>query len=185
MTTKHADKGVIETELKGKARDYDAPLAAIIVNSQLKAKGEPGLTGEKMATAIEKLIRRRKASINFVRAGWKNAILMLEDYMRSKGELNFVKRYAVSAPVDKETLKKKGYEKLGKATVARIERSPRVWGEIQNDVSGKEGSNTTGLENVKNEGLQKAINKEIASMRIYLERKINPKHQEINRKMGF
>ena len=185
MTTKHSDKGTIEAELRGQAKEYNAPLAAVIVNSQLKAKGKKGLRGPSMERAIEKLIKQRKATVNFVRSGWKNAILMLETYMRQKGELNFVRRWASTAPVDKETLRKKNFEKLGKATVARIERSPRVWGEIQNDIGGAKGTNIAKLEHIKQEGLQKAINKEVASMRVYLERKLNPVHQVFNQKMGF
>ena len=187
MTTKAADKSGIETELRGPSRDYpDVPLAAIIVNTQLKAKGKKGLTGEKMATAMDKLIKKRKASVNFVRAGWKNAIKLLEAYMRAKGELNFVRRWQSSAPVDSATMKKKKFEYLGKATPAMVERVGRVWGEIQNDVHGKDGeSNLAHLEQVKQDGLQKAVDKEVRSMYIYMERKLNPVHREFNQKQGF
>jgi hypothetical protein len=183
--TKHSDKGKIETELRGKARDYDAPLAAVMINSQLGAKGEKGLYGPKMEKAISKLIRQRKASVNFVRSGWKNAIVMLEAYLRQKGELTFARRWQSTAPVDKATMSKKNFEKLGKATVARIERGPRVWGEIQNDIGGKDSGHKAELANIKQDGLQKAVDKEVASMRVYLDRKFNPVHQEFNRKMGF
>ena len=185
MTTKAANKGTIETELRGNAKSYEVPLAAILVNAQLGKEGKKGLNGPKMAKAVEKLIRKRKASVNFVRSGWKNAIVILENYMKSKGELLFVRRWAGTAPVDKATMRKKNIEKLGKATVARIERGPRVWGEIQNDIGGADDGNKATLEQVKQHGLQEAVNKEVASMRVYLERKLNPKHNEFNRKMGF
>jgi hypothetical protein len=187
MTTKHADKEAIESELRGPSRDYpNVPLGAILVNKQLREQGKSGVSGESMTKAFEKLIKKRKQSVNFVRAGWKNAILMLESYMRSKGELQFVNRWKSTAPLDKETMKKKGHEKLGKATVARVERGPRVWGEIQNDVSGTEGKGDKArLHQVKQDGLQKAVDKEVASMRIYLERKLNPVHQDFNKKMGY
>ena len=181
MTTKAADKSKIENDMRAKATNYNAPLAAIIVNSQLGKMGEKGLTGEKMARAVEKLIKKRKNAVNFVRAGWKNAIVILEKYLRSNGELNTVRRW--QTPVDKSTLRKKNFEKLGKSIPARIEQSPRAWGEIQNDVSDPKGNDK--LNRIKIAGLQKAIDKEVQSMYIYLERKLNPVHRSFNEKMGW
>jgi len=136
-----------------------------------------------MARELEKLIKKRQRAVNFVRAGWKNAIIILEDYLRKKGELNFVKRWASSAPVDKETLKFKNFQRLGKATPALIERQGRVYGEIQNDIGGK--TPNAQLNQIKEQGLQAAVNKEIASMRVYIERKMNPVHERFNRKQGL
>ena len=180
MTTKATEPSKIESELMGPSKSYpDAPLGAIIVNSILAKKDKKGLTGSAMASAIEKLIKQRKRTINFVRAGWKNAIQILEQYMRSKGELNFARRYQPAA--DKATMRKRNVEKLGKATPARVEASTtRAWGEIENNVSDKEGSPR--LDSIKEEGLQKAIDKETQSMRTYIERKLNPVHKEFNRK---
>jgi|ERR1041385_1626736 hypothetical protein len=184
MTTKRASKDDIATKLHGKADKYNAPLGALIVNKQLKAKGEKGITGSRMARELEKLIKRRQRAINFVRAGWKNAIVILENYLRQKGELNFVKRWASSAPADKQTLRFKNFERLGKAHPALVERqSGRVYGEIQNDIGGK--TPNAYLTQIKETGLQAAVNKEIASMRIYIERKLNPVHREFNRKQGL
>lgn len=181
MLTKTTNKERIDSELRGNARSYDAPLAAVIINSQLGKEGKKGFTGSKMARAIEKLIKTRKSHVNFVRAGWKNAINILENYLRIKGELSFVRRYQNTAPVDKETMRNKNFEKLGKAIPARVEVGPRVWGQIQNDVSGKNARNLANLEHVKLEGLQNAVNKEAASMIQYIERKLTPVHQEFNR----
>ena len=186
MTTKSSDKGKIETELRGHSKEHPtAPLAAILINYQLGKQNKKGLTGEKMARAVEKFISKRKQSVNFVRAGWKNAIQILETYMRSKGELPFVRRWASMAPVDKETMKKKNTENLGTSIPARIERIGSVWGEIQNDVHGKNGKDLTLLDTIKTKGLQEAVNKEVRSMQIYLDRKMNPVHNEWNKKMGF
>src|ERR1035441_562263 len=183
ITTKSADPARIESDLRGPSTKYpEAPLMAVIINSNRGREGKKGLTGEKMAREIEKQIKKRKNAINFVRAGWKNAIQILETYMRSKGEFTFARRW--QPLVDKATMRKKNTENLGKATVARIECEGRVWGEIQNDVHGKDGGNLGNLEQVKQEGLQRAVDKEVESMRGYLDRKLNPVHQAFNRKMG-
>lgn len=186
MTTKASTPGDIEAELKGASKEYpESMLAYVIVNSQLRNAGKAGVGGAAMAKAVEKLIKKRRSSVNFIRSGWKNAILMLEDYMRSKGELTFVRRWQNQAPVNRETMKKKNFKYLGKATPARIERSPKVWGEIQNDAHGKDTPGSlTRLEQVKQSGLQEAVNKEVRSMIQYIERKLNPKHAEVSRKLA-
>lgn len=175
MTTKHSDPTKIESELRGPSEKYPkAPLAAILVNAQLKAKGEDRIAGQKMTKAIEKLIKRRKASINFVRSGWKNAIKTLETYLRSKGEFGFARRW--QPPVDNATMKKKTTSDMGKAIYARTERGPRVWGEIENSVGNEES-----ITPIKEMGLQLAVNKEVASMRVYIERKLNEGAAKFNR----
>jgi hypothetical protein len=180
MTTKHSDKGKIRSELEGPSHDYpSAPLGAIIINAQLGAKGEKGKQGAKMAKALEGLIKKRGSYINFVRSGWKNAIQEIEKYLKNKGEFRFVSRWAQNAPVNKETMKKKTTPNMGMAITAKIERGPRVWGEIQNNVTGKEAKPSMDL--IKKEGLQKAVDKETASMRIYIERKLNDGAQRFNR----
>lgn len=185
MTTKATTSTRIDSELKGGSRNYpEAPLAAILINKQLGSAGKKGLTGAKMSKAVEKFIKKRQASRNFIRAGWKNAIVILEKYLKVQGEYNFVRRWMASSPVDKDTMKKKGkFENLGKAIPAKITSSPRAWGEIENSVHGKDPSES--LDRVKVEGLQKAINMEVRSMITYLERKLNPVHSEFNRKQGF
>ncbi len=105
--TKKADKGEIERTLLGKSNISTAPLAAVIINSQLGKRGEKGLTGAKMSQAITKLIAERKRAVNYVRAGWKNAIVILEKYLGTKGELNFARRGAPHK--DKEAMKFKNF----------------------------------------------------------------------------
>jgi len=184
--TKTANSGRIRDELSvGSDRYPDAPLAAILVNKQLGKQNQKGLTGSKMARAVEKFIKNRIAHRNFIRSGWKNAIVIIEKYLRSKGELNFVKRWSSTAPADKATMNKKNFEKLGKATPALVERSPRAYGEIQNDIGGPDGErNSAILAKIKVDGLNAAIRKETASMITYLERKLNPVNREYSRKLG-
>src|SRR5436853_2213008 len=57
--------------------DTDAPLAALIVQSRRAAKGQKGLYGIEMATAINQLISSRLKSIAFLRSGWLPAIRLL------------------------------------------------------------------------------------------------------------
>ena len=177
QTTKHSDKSKIRNELEGPSK-IGGPLGAILVNSALGKKGLPGLTGDKMARAVEKLIKKRISSVNFIRSGWKNAIQQIELYLRQKGEFNFVRRnMSLNLQPDKATMSKKVSPKSGQAIVARIERVGRVYGEIQNNI----GSDKPGLGQIKVDGLQKAINKEEASTRVYIERKLNEAHSRFNR----
>jgi hypothetical protein len=184
MTTKAAHKGNIDSELRGPSRDVPGvPLGAILANIDRKRKGLKGVSGAAMASAMEKLIRSRIRSVNFVRSGWKQAIVTLESYLRATGEMKFVRRK--TAPVDGDTMRRKRFKNLGKATVAKIYQQGRVWGEIQNDVTGQEGKDLGALEQVKSTGLQLAVDKEAASMRWYIEQKLNPVHKDFNRKQGL
>src|SRR5690349_3371203 len=60
------------------SRTSGVPLAALIVNRDLKRAGKPGLTGEAMKEAIMKLIARRQRSRAFLKAGWLPAIKTLQ-----------------------------------------------------------------------------------------------------------
>ena len=60
--TKAANKEDIRLGLEAPSKKYNnAPLAAILVNKQLGAKHKKGLTGSKMAQAVEKLIRKQQS----------------------------------------------------------------------------------------------------------------------------
>lgn len=176
MTTRVSNKGRIEAELLAPSRDYpNAPLGGILVNKKL-GKGQ-GLYGNKMRVAINKLIARRKNSVSYIRSGWKNAIVVLEKYLESTNAFRGSK-----PQVDSATMRKKNTEKLGKAIPARVSSSPRVYGEIENDVSSKLSSDT--LELIKQDGLQKAINQEVASMKQYIEDKISNLNRATSKKLG-
>ena len=180
MTTQKSDPAKIRGELEGPSRSYpSAPLGAIIVNKQLKLAGKKGKSGDGMIKAMEGLIKKRISYINFVRSGWKNAIKQIEAYLKTTGEYRFANRWSQNAPFDRGAMKKKTIPSMGKAIVARIERIGRVYGEIQNNVSGKDGKPS--ITPIKQEGLQKAVDKETASMRVYIERKLNDGAQRFNR----
>lgn len=179
QTTKSSSKTKIDNELRGPAKNGVEPLAAVLINSQLGKKGMKGLTGVKMARAVEKLIKARVKSVNYIRSGWKNAINILESYLRSTNEFSFVRRNSsLNSKADNETMKKIVSPNSGTAKVARIDMGTRAYGEIQNNVY---GDGKDGLSEVKAAGLQKAIDQEEKSKRIYIERKINEQHQKFNR----
>lgn len=179
-TTQHSDKGKIASELREPSRiNPNVPIAAILVNKQLRAKKEKGLSGSAMTQAVNKFIRKRQASVNFIRSGWKNAIKQLEAYLSYSGELGFVKRYGGSSKVDTQTMNKRVAKSSGQAIPAPIRSSSaRVYGEIQNNLG---GDGKPSLEKIKTEGLQEAINREVASMRLYIERKLNEGSAKFNR----
>lgn len=178
QTTDHSNYTKIEAELTAKSKTYpDAPLAAIIINSQLGKKGKKGLAREKMARAVEKLLKVRKKSINFVRSGWKNAIKILESALRSRGELTWANRNGRSSKPDNDTMKKKTAPAFGGAIPAR-NYGGRAVGEIANNVH---GDNKPTLDAVKQKGLQLAMNMEEKSMEDYIAKKVNPQHAVFQR----
>src|ERR1044071_8500789 len=59
-----------------------APLAAILVNKQ-RRQGK-GLNGALMAEAVEKFVKKRQATRNFLRAGWLQAVKKMAPFVKSK-----------------------------------------------------------------------------------------------------
>src|SRR5262249_1446820 len=88
--TAAVSKDQIERELMGSSNKYpDAPLAAILVNAKRAetgktSRGKAGLNGQRRRAAIEKLIRQRQASRNFLRSGWIPAVKKLATVVKSK-----------------------------------------------------------------------------------------------------
>ena len=174
MTTKAADRGKIDAELRAPSRDYpNVPLAAIIVNKTL-GKGQ-GVEGAEMKAAVERLIRKRKASVNYVRSGWKHAIQILEKFIKASGGFR-----GQRPPVDRKTMAKQDTDRLGSATPARPVGS-RVWGEIENKVGTQ--AKLSELEDIKQEGLQQAIDMEVSSMVEYIEKKLSKLNEATNERL--
>lgn len=166
----------IDAELNAPSRDYPpAPLAAIIINSRAKAKGMSGLTGSKMKRAIKTMINARHKAVNFLRSGWLPAIRILEQAVK-RGDINFSKRYA---PKKDSSVKQYGVDK-GNARWAKPNYE-RVYSEIENAVQGGNKGRNARVHTILTRGLQRAINAEIASMRQYVERKLNPEINKFNR----
>ena len=171
-TTRMADKSKIRNELESKAREYDAPLAAVLVNKDLARKGKPGLTGKKMAQAVEKRIRSATSHVNFLRSGWLPAIKLL-DYYNKRGDITFVKRWA---PKQAPNLKQIGQPK-GTAVYAK-NTMYRCWGQIENWIgAGKQKSATVTA--ILQEGLNIAVQLETNSMLLYIQRKYDAKHKQL------
>jgi hypothetical protein len=131
----------------------DAPLAALIVNKRRGARGEPGLRGAEMATAVSKMINRRFSSIGFIASGWIKAIQELSAALKE--------RFSYDRKV-------KAFGKVkGGATAAKPGWNPTAI--IFNNIDAK------GSQEVKEyitEGVQKALDAEAASMEQYVESKL-------------
>lgn len=110
--TKTATKDGIRNKLMQPARiTKNVPLAAILVNSKLGKAGKKGLTGVKMAKAVDKLVRAQQSRTQFLRSGWIPALKTLDYWnKRNSDNLKFVKRFAPKKPMGvKEYGKPKGY----------------------------------------------------------------------------
>lgn len=174
LTDTVATKKVEEELRKPSNTNVNAPVAAIIVQKNKKAKGEYGVYGARMTTEINKLIRIRKRTVNFLKAGWIPAIKALEVIVPSK-----------SGPSYRKPLVK-GKPKGGGIPARSNTWSPvaTIWNEVLGGIA-KHGLNKTRnvskVQSIISQGLQKAINKEIASMRQYVEKKLQQTANRINR----
>jgi len=158
--TKAADKEKIAADLmKPSDTKATAPLAAIFVNKERGNKGQPGLKGPAMQTAVEKYIRRRESFRNFLRAGWIPAVKKLAAVVKSKR----------GQPQMPTGVKPKGQEKGGANPAEKVSWNPSA--EIWNSVQGGMSDSETAAKEIK-EGLQKAVDKEAASMLQHAEEKL-------------
>ena len=169
--TPKADKEKIKKELgaivqRGKtkgalklvsARDYDAPLVALIINAQ-RGKGK-GLYGVEMTEAIRKFIANRMRSIAFLKSGWLPAI---------KGLAALVPNKRNAPPIDRSA--KQFGEAKGSFRPAR-DSSWKTVSTIINSAGANE-NNKGALIRYGGPALQQAVNDEEASMREYVERKL-------------
>jgi len=170
-----ANKGRISTLLRRGSRKWPAvPLAAILVNKQLHAKGKKGLTGEKMKVAEEKLIKRSVSRVGAARASWIGAAKTL-DYYNKNGDISFVKRHAPKQP--------KGLRQYGRSKSSAIyapQGRVNAYGKISDFFGrGKQASKT--IHGVLQEGLNKAIKAEVSSTVEYINRKYSERHEKMNR----
>ena len=155
--TKSVSKEKITGEMGRMSKEYPpAPLGAIIVQKKRAEKGLKGLSGRKMAIAVERLIRARNASRNFVKAGWIPAIKLLAAVVPKKGGKSIA------------GTKKRGVDKGGaKPAIPSIFNwSPMT--SIWNSVSKLRDQGFKIME----DGAQRAVAEETQSMRDYIERKL-------------
>ena len=141
------------------AREYDAPLAAIIINARRGEKGEPGLYGAAMARAVRALIASRVRSIAFLKSGWLPAIRILSLYAKDKSG---------GAPTDSQA-RIFGQEK-GSAVPA-VDGGEMI-AQIINSALAKGDRGAQALAKWGGAGLETAFYNEVQSMREYIERKL-------------
>jgi len=165
-TTGAVNKSAIEAELRAPGRTSSAPVGALIVNARRGAKGEKGLNRAKMEAAVNKLVRARQRTVNFLRSGWIPAIKKLESLVPKKGG---------AAPY--KSIKQHGAP-MGGANAAKESSLFKAQAEIWNTVTG--GKPVAGILSkgspakvaaIIEDGLQKAINKEMKSMLQYINKK--------------
>jgi hypothetical protein len=149
-----------------KARDYDAPLAAVIINARRGRTGKKGLFGADMKVAIRDMLAARLRSVAYIKSGWLPAIRALAKVSEKRGQ-----------PSIDTSAKQVGNAKGagipaggdGKLSIARIINEAWAKHDTKNS-----------LERVGGRGLQRAFNDETASMSQYIADKMNPAAKEFN-----
>lgn len=156
-TTHAAEASKIKSDLEAMSKSYpNAPLAAILINRDLKKKGKKGLYGEKMKNAIEKFIRIRQSHRNFLRAGWLPAVKLLASFVPNKKGGSKIpantdkngRDFGGAIPAQKSSLFSNPIAKIWNTTAG----DPKSIGYVE-------------------EGLQKAMDMEVESMKGYIYRK--------------
>lgn len=150
----------------GAMSKHNAPLLAVIINSKRGKSGRKGLQGADMVEAVKRTYKAILASIGFIKSGWIPAI---------KGFEPFAEKKSSAPPMDKGA-KVIGQNKGG-VIPARESWTPKAifW----NSASAKR-DHKGALDRYATEGLQKAINDEVRSMREYIERKLQATANRFN-----
>ena len=147
-------KDLMQPATKVKRAGEGAPIAAILVNKYEKAHGRKGLSGARMAKAVERFIKKRQRTTNFLKAGWVPAVKKLEKLVPRKGGASL------------GGVKAKGKPK-GDATPATPGTSPISY--IWNEIIGE--PNVGRVHGMLLKGAQEAIRMETQSMRDYIVKK--------------
>lgn len=180
VTTKKADKGQIQTELQSGA------VQRVKINKTGKRKGQYGKRGRVFGTLAERIlwkrahqkgelptyremgvkvrrfINARKRSIAYIAAGWIPAIRILSAAGVDRG-----------GPRQDRSVKRRGSRMIGDATPARPTKRLNSYSEIRNSAVPLKGSTgESALDKHGVAGLQKAVNREVASMRSYITKKL-------------
>lgn len=174
-------KGVVRTRRQMSfakmKNNTGATRAFLIINARRAKRGLPPLTGSKMRTAAKKMIMARIRSINFVRSAWLPAIKKLAKWVRigrmGKGaneDSNFAK-------IEGE-VRVKGKEKGDARPAYPQESMLEATAIIVNSVGGgrpfggQKGKNSTFVQEEKMKGLKLAIEQEMRSKMLYIEKKL-------------
>jgi len=168
-TTKTTPKEQIATELDNTSSvSGTASLAEILVNRNRGLKGKKGLYGALLASAADKLIKKRQRSAKFVASGWIAAVRAISRYIKAKG----------GAPMPTGKAKSSLGGALGARNIAG-KASASIWNNV---LGGKgPGSKPQRVTQVEIEGLEKAIRIKTADMEVYINRKLSEGAQRFNR----
>jgi hypothetical protein len=169
-TTQTTPKPEIRRSLMVSSRkDPRAPLVALLDSARRKRDGLKGVTGQQKTNSIEKFIKLRERTRNFLRAGWIATIKAIEPFVQNKG----------GAPKYDRTVKIKGRPKGGaKGAPLYGSWSPSavIWNAI---FGGKKASpRVTAL---LEKGLQEAVNLEIRSIYDYITKELQKNHDKFNK----
>lgn len=136
--------------------EYQAPLAALIINARRGRAGKPGLFGAAMTEAIHNMIAARLKSIAFIKSGWIPAIKTLMPFADKKGAPRQDKAEQLGRP--------RGYARPAasnwKASAVLVNTASTTRDQKQ------------ALLKYGGPGLQRAFDAETASMRQYMEDKL-------------
>lgn len=147
-------------------RDIEAPLLALIINKQRGRSGKKGLQGAEMEDMMRRVFRARMASIAFLASGFIPSI---------KGFRPYADYVSKAPPMDKQS-KQIGQAKGG-FVIAQPGWTPRAV--IWNSASAKR-DHRAALEKHGGAGLQQATDEEVASMRQYIEQKLQQTANKFN-----
>lgn len=160
LTGASSKEQISDDLLKGSKVMPSAPVAAIIINTNRGKAGQPGLNGQRMATEVNKFVRMKQATRNFLRSGWIPAIKKLNPFVTSKK----------GAPKMPSGVRSKGKDKGGAITAPR-EGTWNATATIWNAVFGNNKTKGKATQLIQ-EGLQKSVDKETASMNQYVSNKL-------------
>lgn len=159
-----------------------APMAALIINKALKEGGKrgeliskavgfpvgKGLRGSDMQAAVDALIKRRAASAAYLKSGWLPGVAIFARAIGKSPSLRAAK-----------ALQRRQF--LGDADTAKPGVNPlcRFWNTAFAEIETPPNDAVGFCE----QGLQQAINQEAASMKKYIERKMQQETDKLTRRI--
>lgn len=157
--TLKASKEQIQWELTDPDFSYSgAPIAALLVNKRRGAQGKKGLYGARMERAVNSLANARVLTRAFIAAGFLEAVKIFGGVAEKKNR----------APRSDPSVKQRGRAK-GSGTIARESWTPRAT--IENGARTRRETHDA-LMKYGGDGLQEAFDEEVASMKQYIEDKL-------------
>ncbi len=154
-----------QIELTG-ARDYNAPLAAVIINKRRGLKKQSGLYGRQMAVAIRKMLSARLRSVAFIKSGWLPAIQALAPFAEKKNEPDTDRDAAQVGNAKGRASEARESDLITEATIVNLASAVR--------------DKKNALEKYGIPGLDQAFNDEAQSMAQYIEDRMKPDADRFN-----